>query len=268
MCYAATIVVCLWLIVQFPFRLERLPLYFIAPLIPFFLAGMALSMIFDLHREIASTLYFADLIGASLGALAVTSGGSGHLPGTSLHLRIIAANCRLAAGKPRKGDLILEACRLICLSCSLTSCCDWSGESPDDGRFPVRPSSLTPNAVRQRAAPKAGVTMSSEGAVKSTLTLSRCSQPGGLGKRAGRNIKRTMQPRNESTREVLLAETALRMATRLIRRESLESSCEYNRSARRTAGVGSATCMESTASESREGPAGRRGAPAQRRRCV
>jgi hypothetical protein len=72
LCYAATIVVCLWLIVQFPFRLERLPLYFIAPLVPFFLAGMALSMIFHLHREIASTLYFADLIGASLGALAVT----------------------------------------------------------------------------------------------------------------------------------------------------------------------------------------------------
>ena len=72
MCYAGTIVVCLFLIVQFPFRLERLPLYFIAPLVPFLLAGMALSMIFYLHREIASTLYFADLIGASMGALAVT----------------------------------------------------------------------------------------------------------------------------------------------------------------------------------------------------
>src|SRR5438105_7490921 len=72
MSYAATIVVCLWLIVEFPFRLERLPLYFIAPLIPFLLAGMALSMVFHIHREIASSLYFADLIGASLGALAVT----------------------------------------------------------------------------------------------------------------------------------------------------------------------------------------------------
>src|SRR5947207_1264146 len=72
MCYAITIVVCLWLIVQFPFRLERLALYFIAPLVPFFLAGMALSMIFVLHREITSSLYFADLVGASLGALAVT----------------------------------------------------------------------------------------------------------------------------------------------------------------------------------------------------
>ena len=72
MFYAAGIVACLWLIVEFPFRLERLPLYFIAPLVPFLLAGMALSIIFQIHREIASSLYFADLIGASLGALAVT----------------------------------------------------------------------------------------------------------------------------------------------------------------------------------------------------
>jgi hypothetical protein len=70
--YSATIVICLSLIVKFPFQLELLPLYFIAPLVPFFLAGAALSMIFLLHRDIASTLYFADLVGASLGALAVT----------------------------------------------------------------------------------------------------------------------------------------------------------------------------------------------------
>ena len=70
--YSGTIVLCLWLIVKFPFRIELLPLYFIAPLVPFFLAGSALSMIFLLRREIASTLYFADLLGASLGALAVT----------------------------------------------------------------------------------------------------------------------------------------------------------------------------------------------------
>src|SRR5258705_11725678 len=70
--YAATIVICLWMIVKFPFRIERLPLYFIAPLIPFFLAGTALSMIFLLRRETAPSLYFADLLGASLGALSVT----------------------------------------------------------------------------------------------------------------------------------------------------------------------------------------------------
>ena len=70
--YATTIPVCLWLIVQFPFRMERLPLYFLAPLLPFLLAGMVLSMIFHLRRETAAKLYFADLSGASLGALAVT----------------------------------------------------------------------------------------------------------------------------------------------------------------------------------------------------
>src|SRR2546429_3236591 len=51
--YAAAIVICLWVIVQFPFRLERLPLYFIAPLVPFFFAGMALSMIFHLNPRFA-----------------------------------------------------------------------------------------------------------------------------------------------------------------------------------------------------------------------
>lgn len=70
--YAIAIPACLWLIARFPFRIDLLPLYFIAPLVPFLLAGMALSAIFDVHRETSSTLYFADLIGASLGALGVT----------------------------------------------------------------------------------------------------------------------------------------------------------------------------------------------------
>jgi hypothetical protein len=71
--YGAAIPVCLWVLVQFPFQIERLPLYFVTPLVPFFLAGMALSMIFDLHRAIAGSLYFADLLGASLGAVVVTA---------------------------------------------------------------------------------------------------------------------------------------------------------------------------------------------------
>jgi hypothetical protein len=70
--YAASIPFCLWLIVQFPFRLERLPLFFLAPLLPFVLAGMVLSMIFQMHRERAAKLYFADLCGAAIGALIVT----------------------------------------------------------------------------------------------------------------------------------------------------------------------------------------------------
>ena len=70
--YAIAIPLCLWTIVRFPFSLDRLWLYFLTPLVPFFLAGMALSMIFDVHRAVAGTLYFADLLGASVGAIAVT----------------------------------------------------------------------------------------------------------------------------------------------------------------------------------------------------
>ena len=70
--YAGAIPLCLWLLVRFPFEIERLPLYFLAPLLPFFLAGMALSIIFDIHRAAAGSLYFADLLGAALGALLVT----------------------------------------------------------------------------------------------------------------------------------------------------------------------------------------------------
>jgi predicted membrane-bound spermidine synthase len=70
--YAASIPLCLFLIVRFPFRQELLPLYFLASLLPFLLGGMVLSAVFDIGRKNAPRLYFADLAGASLGALAVT----------------------------------------------------------------------------------------------------------------------------------------------------------------------------------------------------
>lgn len=70
--YAGAMPLCLWLLVRFPFEMERLPLYFLAPLLPFFLAGMALSIVFDIHRSVAGVLYFYDLIGAALGAVLVT----------------------------------------------------------------------------------------------------------------------------------------------------------------------------------------------------
>ncbi len=70
--YAVSIPVCLAVIGQFPFRMDRLALYFLAPLVPFLLAGIALSIVFALRRDIAPSLYFADLVGASLGAVAVT----------------------------------------------------------------------------------------------------------------------------------------------------------------------------------------------------
>ena len=40
MLYALAIPVVLWVLVQFPFDVSRLPLYFLAPLAPFLLAGM------------------------------------------------------------------------------------------------------------------------------------------------------------------------------------------------------------------------------------
>jgi spermidine synthase len=69
--YGVTIPLCLWILVEFPFEFSRLPLYFVTPLVPFFLGGMALSTIFDLHRAAAGSLYFADLLGASIGAAAI-----------------------------------------------------------------------------------------------------------------------------------------------------------------------------------------------------
>jgi predicted membrane-bound spermidine synthase len=70
--YAVAIPAGLFFIVRLPFRPERLAAYFVAALVPFLLAGMALSIVFDLRRESTGGLYFADLLGASLGALAVT----------------------------------------------------------------------------------------------------------------------------------------------------------------------------------------------------
>jgi predicted membrane-bound spermidine synthase len=70
--YGLSIPLCLWMIVRFPFEQERLAIYFVAPVAPFLLAGMSLSMIFDLRRDEAGSLYFADLLGASAGALVVT----------------------------------------------------------------------------------------------------------------------------------------------------------------------------------------------------
>src|SRR5262245_35652722 len=70
--YAASIPVSLWSIVSFPFSPDKLAFYFLASCVPFLLAGASLSMVFALRREQAGTLYFADLLGASLGAVGVT----------------------------------------------------------------------------------------------------------------------------------------------------------------------------------------------------
>jgi hypothetical protein len=70
--YAASIPLALWLIVRLPFDPDHPAFYFLVSLGPFFIAGMALSMAFDLGRERAGRLYFADLLGASAGALTIT----------------------------------------------------------------------------------------------------------------------------------------------------------------------------------------------------
>ncbi len=70
--YGLSIPLALWLIVRVPFHPDRLLVYFAVSLLPFLLAGAALSMLFAVEREHAARLYFADLAGASLGALAVT----------------------------------------------------------------------------------------------------------------------------------------------------------------------------------------------------
>ena len=101
--YAVAIPLCLWVLSLFPFEMDRLPLYFLAPLLPFFLAGMALSIVFDLHRKVASTLYFADLLGAAIGAVLVTLllhwlGGEAALL-TGAIAPAIAAVCLLGTGQ-------------------------------------------------------------------------------------------------------------------------------------------------------------------------
>jgi SAM-dependent methyltransferase len=70
--YGLSLPLALWLIVRLPFHPDRLGWYFLFSLGPFFLAGVTLSMLFALGRESAGRLYFADLLGASLGALGVT----------------------------------------------------------------------------------------------------------------------------------------------------------------------------------------------------
>lgn len=95
--YALAMPLGLALIVRFPFHPERLPLYFAVSLVPFLLAGAALSMVFALLKRDVGRLYFADLLGASLGALAVTAllswlGGEGAVLAVAL-APLVAAAC-------------------------------------------------------------------------------------------------------------------------------------------------------------------------------
>jgi|SRR5882672_768134 len=106
--YAGSIPLCLWLLVRFPFEIGRLPLYFLAPLLPFFLAGITLAIVFDIHRASAGSLYFADLLGAALGAILVTLllnllGGEAALLAAAI-APAIAAVCLSGAPEPSLSD--------------------------------------------------------------------------------------------------------------------------------------------------------------------
>src|SRR5437016_3297682 len=114
--YAGAIPLCLWLLVRYPFDMDRLPLYFLAPLLPFFLAGMALSIIFDLHRAVAGSLYFYDLIGAALGAVLVTAllhvfGGEAALLVGAVAPAVAALLLATGAGKAEVGGQRSEVSR-------------------------------------------------------------------------------------------------------------------------------------------------------------
>src|SRR5262245_57431586 len=114
--YGLSIPLALWLIVRVPFHPERLVFYFGVSLLPFLLAGIALSMLFAAERQQAGALYFADLAGASLGALAVTFLLS-WLGGESAMLAVaiaplaaaVAFSRRLAAPAAVAGLLVLAA---------------------------------------------------------------------------------------------------------------------------------------------------------------
>src|SRR5438445_2841363 len=114
--YACAIPFCLWLLVRYPFDMDRLALYFLAPLLPFFLAGMALSIIFDLHRAVAGSLYFYDLIGAALGAVLVTAllhvfGGEAALLVGAVAPAVAAVLIATGASKAEVGDQRSEVSR-------------------------------------------------------------------------------------------------------------------------------------------------------------
>jgi peptidoglycan/LPS O-acetylase OafA/YrhL len=110
--YGLSLPLALWLIVRVPFHPDRLIVYFAVSLLPFLLAGAALSMLFAVEREHTARLYFADLAGASLGALAVTFLLS-WLGGESAILAVALAPLAAAAAS-RRG----RACRPASSRCS------------------------------------------------------------------------------------------------------------------------------------------------------
>jgi hypothetical protein len=61
--YAVSLPVSLWMIVRLPFLPDRIAYYFLVSLLPFFLAGIALSMVFDWYGEDFATVPGPDVPG-------------------------------------------------------------------------------------------------------------------------------------------------------------------------------------------------------------
>ena len=113
--YGLSLPLALWLIVRYPFHPDRLVFYFAVSLLPFLLAGVALSMLFAVERERAGRLYFADLVGASLGALAVTFLLS-WLGGESAVLAVSLAPLAAAAAFDRRLRAVSAVAALLVLA--------------------------------------------------------------------------------------------------------------------------------------------------------
>src|SRR5262249_46731959 len=101
------------------------------------------------------------------------------------------------------------------------------------------------------------------------VTSSGRSQSGGLGNQTGRSIMRTMPRRKVLPAEYCWQRRALVGGDSGTKRGSLASRCvrATGQHLEPTGGWSTAR-LESYGRESREGPVGRRGAPAQRRRGV
>jgi hypothetical protein len=114
------------------------------------------------------------------------------------------------------------------------------------GDFPFEHLARSPPVLGDGDRQKRGVRFS-EGRVKSIFLTPFCwSQSGGLGKHAGRSMKRTMQRRNTYPRQELLAEAGTCGGDSVLWGGSLTSPLQHNGRERRTTGVRSTARVERT----------------------
>src|SRR5262249_26084149 len=109
---AATLPACLGVILRLPFLPQLFSASNAAVLvaivvlsgIPFFLAGLFLSLLYVLHRAAVSNLYAYDLVGAAVGCgLALYLIGLVGAPATPLMASLLWVGCALLTAKPGRG---------------------------------------------------------------------------------------------------------------------------------------------------------------------